>query len=89
MSFEIAPLIAEYGDPINVVDRAPRTASELYYRWAGLGPRPSLSRRQRRERRALARYLSYLAKERKVTKHVITETDYEQVYFWRHEVQVR
>src|SRR5947209_3201909 len=77
-------LSPRYQRVFSCVDRVPRTATEIYRRWAGLPEWKSLTRRHRNERKWLAGVLENLAAERTITHGVIREDDGpELTCFWR------
>lgn len=79
----IEELIAEFGDPLKLLDRIPRSATELYFAWSGVAPGKSLSRRERNQRFALAKYLQRESLKGTLTRAVITDTGRTYVAFWR------
>lgn len=78
-------LSPRYQRVYSCVDNVPRTATEIYRRWAELPEWKSLTRRHRNERKWLAGVLENLAAERKIARGKLTDntTRNEFVAFWR------
>lgn len=79
----VHPLVARYGDPLAVVDDTPRSATEIYRRWAHLEFRESLRRPQRHERRWLAYELERLSRRRIIHRDITNLDNGQRITFWR------
>ncbi len=71
MSYEHS-LLDQYGDPLVLLTEQPQSVTDLYYRWAEVPPRKSLSRRERNERRWLATHLFKASQRREIRRVVAT-----------------
>jgi hypothetical protein len=75
-------LLGRYGDPMPLLDQIPRTAGEVYRNWADVPEAKALSRRERNERRWLARHLQLAASRGEIERQVVlTEDRQEYVAF--------
>jgi len=78
----IHELLDRYGDPVPLLDHVPRTAGEVYRDWANVPTAKSLSRRERNERKWLAKHLQSAASRGEIERQVVlTEDRQEYVAF--------
>lgn len=71
----ISELLDRYGDPVPLLDQIPRTVGEVYRDWANVPEPKALSRRERNERRWLARHLEFAANRGDIERQVVLTED--------------